>query len=137
MGEPVTLVKGAIHNPADARHFMRIAEPAHLVTATVGGVEIARSRRTRVVKEVGFDVYDPVHYFPRDDVDMARLLRSEKTTHCPLKGDTEYFDLELAGARIADAAWSYTRTLDGAAALKDRIGFDTRKVQVTEHTAEA
>jgi len=135
MPEPVTLVKNAIHNPSDARHFMRISESGYLVTASVGGVEIARSRRTRKVKEVGRDIYDPVLYFPREDVDMARLARSDRTTHCPLKGDTTYFDLDAAGERLPDAAWSYTRTLDLAADLRDRIAFDARLVQVTEHTA--
>jgi uncharacterized protein (DUF427 family) len=88
------------------------------------------------VKEVGLDVYDPVVYFPREDVAMARLVKSAKSTHCPLKGDTEYFDLDLGDQRIENAAWSYDRTIEGASALKDRIAFDARLVQVTEHTAK-
>ena len=135
MSEAVTLVRNAIHNPAEPRHFMRIGEPEHWVTATARGVEIARSRRARKVKEVGLDVYDPVLYFPREDVEMARLIRSERTTHCPLKGDTEYFDLELPDGRIENAAWSYHHTIDRADALRDLIAFDARLVRVTEHTA--
>jgi len=135
MSDAVTFVRNAIHNPADARHFMRIIEPDHVATATVGDVEIARSHRTLKVKEVGFDIYDPVLYFPREDVEMGRLRKSDKTTHCPLKGDTEYFDLELDGGRIENVAWSYHRAIAPAAALKDLIAFDVRHVQVTEHTA--
>ena len=97
--ESITLVKNGIHNPADARHFMRIARPAYTITATIKGTEIARSSQALKVKEVGFDVYDPVIYFPREDVQMVRLKKNEKSTHCPLKGDTEYFDAvtELGG----------------------------------------
>lgn len=57
------------------------------------------------MKEVGFDVYDHVTYFPRADVDMAVLVPVDKTTHCPLKGDTEYFDIVVDGERIPEAAW--------------------------------
>ena len=32
------------------------------------------------------------------------LARIEKSTHCPLKGDTEYFDLVVDGERIANQA---------------------------------
>lgn len=135
MNDAVTLVRHAIHDPAEARHFMRIVEPGHEVTAVVGEVEVARSRRTRKVKEVGLDIYDPVVYFPRDDVDMTRLVPSSKTTHCPLKGDTAYFHLEIGSRRIENAAWSYVRTIEDAVALKDRIAFDARLVQVTEYTA--
>ncbi|MGR8920074.1 MAG: DUF427 domain-containing protein [Gammaproteobacteria bacterium] len=131
----VTLVKGAIHNPADARHFMRIAEPAYEVTASLDGLELARSRRALKLKEVGYDVYDPVIYFPREDVDMSRLEKTGKTTHCPLKGDTEYFDGVTDAGRVAELAWSYDRTLDFAAQIEGYVAFDSRKVTVVEHTA--
>ncbi len=136
MSEAVTLVKNAIHNPADARHFMRIAEPTHTITATLGDTELARSTRALKLKEVAYDVYDPVIYFPREDVAMDHLVRSEKTSHCPLKGDTEYFDGVTAGGRVENVAWSYDRTIDRAAAIRDYIAFDARKVQIIEHTVD-
>lgn len=132
--EDVTLVKDAIHNPRDARHFMRIALPDYPVTATLGKTELARSTRALKVKEVGYDVYDAVIYFPREDVAMDRLQRTEKTTHCPLKGDTEYFDALGDEAVVTDAAWSYNRTIDIAKELEDHIAFDARHVQIVEHT---
>lgn len=135
--EDVTMVKDAIHNPKDARHFMRIAHPAYPVSATLGNTEIARSTRALKVKEVGYDVYDAVVYFPREDVAMERLQRIEKSTHCPLKGDTEYFDVAADGGTVAEAAWSYTSTIDIAAELENYVAFDARRVQVTEHTTEA
>lgn len=137
MSEQVTMVKNAIHNPGDARHFMRIAEPGHLVTAHLGEVELARSERVLKVKEVGFDIYDPVIYFPRADVALERLARTDKTTHCPLKGDTEYFDALVDDARVANVAWSYDRTIDRAAALTGYIAFDSALVQIVEYTASA
>ena len=131
----LTLVRDAIHNPAEPRHFMRLARPAHRVTASIAGVEVASTTRAIKLKEVARDVYDPVLYFPREDVDMGKLMRLDKSTHCPLKGDTEYFDAEIAGQRIAEVAWSYDRTLPIADAIRDYVAFDTRKVQIVEFTA--
>ncbi|MEM8902967.1 MAG: DUF427 domain-containing protein [Actinomycetota bacterium] len=133
MSDDVTLVRGAIHNPAEPRHFMRIVPVDRTVTATVDGVEVARSDRAMKVKEVGRDVYDPVVYVPRDDVDLARLERTDRTTHCPLKGDTEYFDLLLDDGRIEHGAWSYVTTFDFAAELAGLVAFDTADVDVVEH----
>lgn len=135
--EEITMVKQAIHNPADARHFMRLGEPTHTITATFKGTELARSNKALKCKEVGFDIYDSVIYFPRDDVDMQRLEKNAKTTHCPLKGDTEYFDAAGPSGQIENIAWSYNTTIDRASALTDYIGFDSRQVQIVEHTAEA
>jgi len=131
----ITLVRDAIHNPAEPRHFMRLAYPSHLVTASLDGVEIARSKRAIKLKEVGRDIYDPVIYFPRGDVDTSKLERIDKSTHCPLKGDTEYFDARIAGRHSAEIAWSYDRTLAIADAIKGHIAFYPQRVQIIEHSA--
>lgn len=130
--DSVTFVRDAIHNPADPRHFMRVVPSTRTIVAKIGNEEIARSERALKVKEVAFDVYDPVIYFPRADVRMERLRRNDKSTHCPLKGDTEYFDVVIDGATIANAAWSYDRTIPIADVIRDHVAFDTRLVQVTE-----
>ena len=57
----VTMVKNGIHNPADARHFMRLGEPEYLITATLKGLELAHSNQALKLKEVGFDIYES-HY---------------------------------------------------------------------------
>lgn len=132
----VTLVKDAIHNPADARHFMRLGRPEHTITATVNGTEVARSTRALKLKEVGYDIYDPVVYFPREDVKMDRLQKNEKSTHCPLKGDTEYFDAVTDQGTVDNAAWSYDRTLEIAKEIENYIGFDVRYAQIVEHTTQ-
>ena len=62
--DTVTMVKQGIHNPAEPRHFMRITCPEHEITAAVGDVALARSRQALKLKEVGYDIYDAVIYFP-------------------------------------------------------------------------
>ena len=130
----VTFVRGAIHSPQDVRHFMDIGRPEYTVTATINSKEIARSNRALKVKEVGRGVYDQVLYFLREDVDMSSLEATDKTTHCPLKGHTTYFDLNMDGDSHNDVAWSYTDTIADAEVIKDLIAFDNSRVQVIEHT---
>ncbi|MEM7322172.1 MAG: DUF427 domain-containing protein [Actinomycetota bacterium] len=128
--EDVTLVENAIHNPNEPRHFMRVVPAGQERTASVGDAVIARSADALVVKEVGQDLYDHVVYFPRAGVDMDALVAIDKTTHCPLKGNTEYYDVVVDGERVPEAAWSYVETLDIATDLQDRVAFDTTKVAV-------
>lgn len=130
----VTFVKGAIHSPQDVRHFMDIGRPTYTVVASLGDNELARSAKALKVKEVGRGVYDPVIYFPREDVAMEKLTATDKTTHCPLKGDTTYFDFGPAGQEIKDIAWSYTQPIPESEIIRDYVAFDVSLVQVTEHT---
>jgi uncharacterized protein (DUF427 family) len=126
----VTMVQGAIHNPDEPRHFMTITPANRVRSASIDGTEVARSDRAVVVKEIGRSIYDPVVYFPRADVTMDRFEVSERSTHCPLKGDTEYFDFIGDQERIPDAAWSYVRMALGDE-LKQLIAFDPARIEVT------
>lgn len=129
--EDVTLVRDAIHNPAEPRHFMRVVRTDRERQATVAGTTIARSADALIVKEVGFDLYDHVVYFPRESVSLEVLAAIDKSTHCPLKGNTEYFDLVVGDTHLAEAAWSYIDTIDAASELRELIAFDTAKVSVS------
>lgn len=127
--DDITLVENAHHNPSEPRHFMRIVPARGRQHATVGGATVADSESALVVKEVGRDIYDAVVYFPRADVAMDALERIDKTTHCPLKGDTEYFDLVVDGERVPGAAWSYVGDMVAGEEIRDLIAFDARTVR--------
>ena len=139
MSEPRTLVRDPIERPDEPRHFMVLKSLSHEATATLAGHELARTRDALRMQEVGYDLYDPVVYFPRDDVDMATLRPSGKTKRCGLKGDNIYYDLLIGDEVIENAAWSFEEVCDfdpRLAQLRSRIAFDTSKVQVTELTAQ-
>lgn len=130
-GESITLVRDALHNPDEPRHFMRIVPTEEMFVACIGQTELARSSQTLKLKEVAYDIYDPVIYFPREDVRMALLARTERSTHCPLKGHTEYFDARLPGGSCRESvAWSYVRVIPPAALIDHYIAFDSRLVDV-------
>ncbi|MCU9838580.1 DUF427 domain-containing protein [Ruegeria sp. WL0004] len=76
--------------------------------------------------------YDPVIYFPREDIAMAFLDRSDKTTHCPHKGDASYYSIVNRSSVTKDAVWSYENPLPAMERIKGFLAFvvgDSVKVE--------
>lgn len=77
--------------------------------------------------------YDPVIYFPREDIAMALLDRTDKQTHCPHKGDANYYSIVTKSTVVENAAWTYESPIDDVAAIKDHLAFYlTDKVTVEQ-----
>ncbi len=98
------------------------------VRVTLKGEVIADTRAAIEMKEGN---YPAVLYLPRQDVNMARLVRTAHTTHCPYKGDASYFS-------IADgpenAVWSYEQPYDEMMDIKDLLAFYPDKVDAVTVT---
>jgi uncharacterized protein (DUF427 family) len=121
-----------IRRPDEPSHFMRIKPVSGRVLVSVGDSLIADSSSAKRLLEHGHDLYDPVIYLPREDVKVV-LQTTEKTTHCPLKGDTTYYDACLPGERIeSEIAWSYTEPLSWAQELDGLVAFDAARVAILE-----
>jgi len=67
----------------------------------------------------------PVIYFPRSDIAMALLDRTDKSTHCPHKGDASYYSIVNRSAVIENAAWTYETPFEPVAVIKDHLAFYT------------
>lgn len=86
----------------------------------VGGEVIADSADVLRVDE---DDYPPRYYFPRADVKMDRLERTQTSTECPFKGKAHYFSLSVGEHRLPDAVWTYEEPYEEHGRLKDRLAF--------------
>ena len=84
------------------------------------GAVIADSTRTLTVRESG---HDPVAYFPRDDVQLEHLERTDHRSFCPFKGDASYWTLSVGDDRDENAAWSYEDPFEEVAGLRDYVAF--------------
>jgi uncharacterized protein (DUF427 family) len=128
--QKITLIKDAIHRPDEPRHFMEYSYPTTRYLAIIGERVVADSKAMLKLAEVGFHIYDPVLYFPLADLQLELLRASTKTSHCPLKGDTNYYDFVDGGTTIEAVGWCYSAPLDFAKTLADYVAFDPSKVSV-------
>ena len=85
-----------------------------------GGAVLGESSNALELREGD---HPPVIYFPRDDIAMAFLDPSDKSTHCPLKGDASYFSVVTKSTTLKDVAWSYETPKDNVARIKDHLAF--------------
>ncbi len=76
--------------------------------------------------------YPPVIYFPRADLGMAFLERSDTTSVCPHKGQASYFDIVTKSGPIRDAGWSYETPLPGAERIAGHIAFYADRVTLEQ-----
>ena len=76
--------------------------------------------------------YDPVIYFPRADIAMAFLEPSDKTSHCPHKGDASYYGIAAKSGLIENAAWSYESPLEAVNEIAGHLAFYADKVTVEQ-----
>jgi uncharacterized protein (DUF427 family) len=104
-------------------HKIRESRVGERVTVEINGEIIADS--TDVIR-VDEDRSPPRYYFPRKDVKMSLLERTETTTHCPFKGTANYFRLHterIGGMHLDDAVWTYEEPYDEHRDIKDRLAF--------------
>ena len=74
------------------------------IRAELGGVTVLDTVRGRLLHESNVM---PRFYVPLDDIDQSLLERTDRSTHCPFKGDASYWTVR-AGDRVAEnAIWAY------------------------------
>ncbi len=96
------------------------------VTVRFNGETLVDTTNALVVRETN---HDAVLYFPREDVRMELLERSDHETFCPFKGEASYWSLAAGGRREQNAAWSYEDPFDQVAGIKDYLAFYADRVE--------
>ena len=111
----------------DASHPIAITPAEHRVRITHRGKVICDTRKALALKEASYPV---VHYIPREDVDFTALTRTDHSTHCPYKGDANYFSLNADGHTAENAVWTYEDPYPAVAEIKDHVAFYGDKVTI-------
>jgi uncharacterized protein (DUF427 family) len=101
-------------------HPIRIEPITSRIIVTAGGQTIADTHRALTLHEAS---YPPVHYIPREDVDMSALHRTDHSTHCPYKGDAAYYSIPAAGEGSINAVWTYELPHEAVAVIRDHLAF--------------
>ena len=90
------------------------------VRVEYNGIAIADSSKAVLYRE---GTMAPVYYFPRDDVRMDLMRRSQHKTHCPFKGDASYWSLTVGEKSLQNVVWSYEKPIDEVGSIKGLIAF--------------
>jgi len=89
-------------------------------TIRAGGAVLGESKAALELSEGD---YTPVIYFPRDDIAMAFLDKTDHSTHCPHKGDANYFSIVTKSQTLENAVWSYETPHEQVAQIKEYLAF--------------
>ena len=117
---------------------MRLPGPDHPITITANpkrvrvmadGVVIADTSHALTLKDAS---YPAVQYVPREDANMDLLKRTERVTHCPYKGDANYFSVVSGGKVLENAIWTYEAPFPAMSEISGHLAFYPDKVKIEE-----
>jgi uncharacterized protein (DUF427 family) len=110
-------------------HPITITQNPRRVRVTVGDIVIAETSKALTLKEAK---YPAVQYVPREDTRMALLERTDRTTHCPYKGDASYYSIKADGKTLDNAIWTYETPFPAMTEISGHLAFYPDKVKIEE-----
>jgi uncharacterized protein (DUF427 family) len=110
-------------------HPITITANPKRVRVTVGGAVIADTTHALILKEAS---YPAVQYVPRSDANMELLQRTDRTTHCPYKGDASYFSIKADGKTLENSIWTYETPFPAMTEIAGHLAFYPDKVKIEE-----
>jgi uncharacterized protein (DUF427 family) len=84
------------------------------------GIVIAETDRAWRVLETS---HPPGYYIPPEDIKMAYLAQTSRSSYCEWKGQAIYYTISVEGKQAPDAAWAYPRPTAGFENVKDHVAF--------------
>ena len=110
-------------------HPITITRNPRRVRVTAGDLVIAESAKALTLKEAR---YPAVQDLPREDANMALLERTDRTTHCPYKGDASYYSIKVDGKTLDNAIWTYETPFPAMTEISGHLAFYPDKVKIEE-----
>jgi len=110
-------------------HPITIEPNPNRVVVTVAGTVIADTCAALTLREAQLP---PVHYIPRQDVDMTLLARTDHYTYCPFKGDCSYYSIPIGGERATNAVWTYEHAYPSVSEITGYLAFYPSRVDSIE-----
>jgi uncharacterized protein (DUF427 family) len=114
-------------HPRDPYTRVDILASSRSVRVEVDGETIAESATPRLLFETGLPVR---YYLPKTHVRMDLLTATETASHCPYKGQAEWWSVQAGGSLHADLAWSYRTPLPESQKIAGLVAFYDEKVDV-------
>lgn len=103
----------------------RLEAVSQHVRVVFNGMIVADTNHAQRILETS---HPPVYYLPPEDVRLDLLRQNQHRSFCEFKGMARYYDLDVNGRRLTDAAWFYSDPVSAYAALKDYLAFYPSKM---------
>jgi uncharacterized protein (DUF427 family) len=114
-------------HPRDPYTRVDILPSSRHVRVDVDGVTVAESSKPTLLFETGLPVR---YYLPKTHVRMDLLTATESVSHCPYKGQADWWSVR-AGDRVhEDLAWSYRTPLPESQKIAGLVAFYNEKVDL-------
>jgi uncharacterized protein (DUF427 family) len=97
------------------------------VRIEVDGITIAESTKPSLLFETGLPVR---YYLPKTDVRMDLLTATGTSSHCPYKGEAEYWSATVGETVHPDVAWSYRAPFPESQKIAGLVCFYTDRADV-------
>jgi uncharacterized protein (DUF427 family) len=110
-------------------HPITITPNPNRIRVVLGGFIVAETTKALTLKEANFP---PVQYIPREDVQMDLLDRTDRTSHCPYKGDASYYTVTAGGLVRDNGVWTYEHPKAAVSAIAGHLAFYPDKVDAIE-----
>ena len=114
-------------HPRDPYTRVDVLASSRHVRVEVGGTTIAESASPRILFETGLP---PRYYLPKPHVRMELLTPSRSVSHCPYKGQAEYWSVRAGDGVHDDLAWSYRAPFAESQKIAGMIAFYNEKVDI-------
>jgi uncharacterized protein (DUF427 family) len=93
----------------------------------IDGLVVAESSKPTLLFETGLPTR---YYIPRTHVRLDLLTPTSSSSHCPYKGEAEYWSLRAGDIVHADVAWSYPTPLPESLKIAGLISFYNERVDL-------
>ncbi|MEN3280439.1 MAG: hypothetical protein V7607_1579 [Solirubrobacteraceae bacterium] len=114
-------------HPRDPHTRIDALPSSRHVRIEIDGVTVAESSNPTLLFETGLPVR---YYLPKTHVRLDLLTHTDSESHCPYKGQAEYWSVRTGDAVHQDFAWSYPTPLPESQGVAGHIAFYDEKVDV-------
>src|SRR4051812_29556599 len=114
-------------HPRDPYTRIDILASSRHVRVEVDGDTVAESAGPRMLFETGLPVR---YYLPKPHVRMDLLTSTETVSHCPYKGEAEWWSVRAGGRDRKDLAWSYRSPFPESEKIAGLIAFYNERVDI-------
>jgi len=109
------------------RHYAAIDAYPRKLTLKYNNEIIAESQNAIILKEVAKSIYNPVFYFPKEDIKADLVSEDERKSFCPIKGHASYWNFK-ENPTSDYLAWSYEKSLPRTKKIEGYIAFNLDQI---------